>query len=190
MLAAIQTGPRAETSEKNDRLRALHLHLKKTEETRKAGPQIRDPPEALSCVTLRRLHAWPPRAKKAQLMSGVQIDRTLVRRRITPREPRYLSRLAFICIRRRAFRYRCGWPRRSRTRKARSAGRVAGHQSLSRRSLHRLRKARPHATETIFSITGKNISLMDDVSYPTNHPAALDALFDQEPARVQWPGLD
>jgi pyrimidine operon attenuation protein/uracil phosphoribosyltransferase len=126
---------------------------------------------------------------KSQLMSASEIDRTLVRlAHEILEQTRDLDKLAFIGIRRR------GVPLAQRL--------SAKIESLEKRripvgildiNLYRDdlstvgSKPQLNATEIPFSVTGKDIILMDDVLYTGRTiRAALDALFDQgRPSRVQ-----
>src|SRR6266853_4092366 len=127
--------------------------------------------------------------EKSQLMSGSEIDRTLVRlaHEILERTEN-LDKLVFIGIRRR------GVPLAQRL-----AHKI---ESLERReipvgildiSLYRddlstvSHQPVLNATDIPFPVTGKDVILMDDVLYTGRTVrAALDALFDQgRPARVQ-----
>ena len=79
---------------------------------------------------------------KAQLMSASEIDRTLVRLAHEILEKTEdLGRLAFIGIRRAAFRWRSAGSEDQDPGKTRSSGRVPGHQFISRRSFHCIREA-------------------------------------------------
>jgi pyrimidine operon attenuation protein/uracil phosphoribosyltransferase len=127
--------------------------------------------------------------EKAQLMSASEIDRTLVRLAHEILEKSTdLSRLAFIGIRRR------GVPLADRlAAKIRQLEKLevpVGYLDISlyRDDLSTISEKPVHnATEISFSVTGKDIILMDDVLYTGRTiRAALDALFDHgRPARVQ-----
>jgi len=127
--------------------------------------------------------------EKAQLMSASEIDRTLVRLAHEVLEKcEDLDRLAFIGIRRR------GVPMAQRlAAKIKALENLAipvGYLDISlyRDDLSTI-ATQPvlNATEIAFSVTGKDIILMDDVLYTGRTiRAALDALFDHgRPARVQ-----
>jgi pyrimidine operon attenuation protein / uracil phosphoribosyltransferase len=130
-----------------------------------------------------------PIREKAQLMSASEIDRTLVRLAHEILEKTQdLKRLAFIGIRRR------GVPMAVRL-----ADKIKELEKLTvpvgfldinlyRDDLSTVSEKPVHnATDIAFSVTGKNIILMDDVLYTGRTiRAALDALFDHgRPARVQ-----
>ena len=130
---------------------------------------------------------------KSQLMSASEIDRTLVRLAHEVLEKtKDLDQLAFIGIRRR------GVPLAQRL-----ASKIAALEkreipvgildiTFYRDDLSTVgSKPQVNATEIPFSVTGKDIILMDDVLYTGRTiRAALDALFDQgRPARVQLLGL-
>src|SRR6202171_5052296 len=127
--------------------------------------------------------------EKAQLMSASEIDRTLVRLAHEILEKTEdLQRLAFIGIRRR------GVPLAMRL--ASKIKNLEGLEvpvgildiSLYRDDLSTISEKPVHnATDIGFSVTGRDIILMDDVLYTGRTiRAALDALFDHgRPARVQ-----
>jgi pyrimidine operon attenuation protein/uracil phosphoribosyltransferase len=127
--------------------------------------------------------------EKAQLMSASEIDRTLVRLAHEVLEKSTdLSGLAFIGIRRR------GVPLADRlAAKIRQLEKLevpVGYLDINlyRDDLSTVSEKPVHnATDISFSVTGKNIILMDDVLYTGRTiRAALDALFDHgRPARVQ-----
>jgi pyrimidine operon attenuation protein / uracil phosphoribosyltransferase len=127
--------------------------------------------------------------EKAQLMSASEIDRTLVRLAHEILEKSTdLAKLAFIGIRRR------GVPLADRlAAKIRQLEKLevpVGYLDISlyRDDLSTISEKPVHnATEISFSVTGKDIILMDDVLYTGRTiRAALDALFDHgRPARVQ-----
>ena len=127
--------------------------------------------------------------EKAQLMSASEIDRTLVRLAHEILEKSTdLDRLAFIGIRRR------GVPLADRlAAKIRQLEKLevpVGYLDINlyRDDLSTVSEKPVHnATEISFSVTGKDIILMDDVLYTGRTiRAALDALFDHgRPARVQ-----
>ncbi|HTD43104.1 MAG TPA: bifunctional pyr operon transcriptional regulator/uracil phosphoribosyltransferase PyrR [Bryobacteraceae bacterium] len=140
-------------------------------------------------ATLERLPAMSLTREKSQLMSGSEIDRTLVRlaHEILERTED-LDKLVFIGIRRR------GVPLAQRL-----AHKI---ESLERReipvgildiSLYRddlstvSHQPVLNATDIPFPVTGKDVILMDDVLYTGRTVrAALDALFDHgRPSRVQ-----
>jgi len=131
----------------------------------------------------------PVTREKSQLMSASEVDRTLVRlaHEILERTQN-LDNLAFIGIRRR------GVPLAQRL-----AAKIDGLEkrsvpvgildiNLYRDDLSTVSTAPVvNATEINFSVTGKDVILMDDVLYTGRTiRAALDALFDHgRPARVQ-----
>jgi pyrimidine operon attenuation protein/uracil phosphoribosyltransferase len=127
--------------------------------------------------------------EKAQLMSASEIDRTLVRLAHEVLEKSTdLSRLAFIGIRRR------GVPLADRlAAKIRQLEKLevpVGYLDINlyRDDLSTVSEKPVHnATDISFSVTGKDIILMDDVLYTGRTiRAALDALFDHgRPSRVQ-----
>jgi pyrimidine operon attenuation protein/uracil phosphoribosyltransferase len=127
--------------------------------------------------------------EKAQLMSASEIDRTLVRLAHEVLEKSAdLGQLAFIGIRRR------GVPLADRlAAKIRQLEKLevpVGYLDINlyRDDLSTVSEKPVHnATDISFSVTGKNIILMDDVLYTGRTiRAALDALFDHgRPARVQ-----
>jgi len=140
-------------------------------------------------ATLERLPAMALTREKSQLMSGSEIDRTLVRlaHEILERTED-MDKLVFIGIRRR------GVPLAQRL-----AHKI---ESLERReipvgildiSLYRddlstvSHQPVLNATDIPFPVTGKDVILMDDVLYTGRTVrAALDALFDHgRPSRVQ-----
>ena len=131
----------------------------------------------------------PVTREKSQFMSASEVDRTLVRlaHEILERS-KNLDNLAFIGIRRR------GVPLAQRL-----AAKIDGLEkrsvpvgildiNLYRDDLSTVSTAPVvNATEINFSVTGKDVILMDDVLYTGRTiRAALDALFDHgRPARVQ-----
>ena len=127
--------------------------------------------------------------EKAQLMSASEIDRTLVRLAHEVLEKSAdLGQLAFIGIRRR------GVPLADRlAAKIRQLEKLevpVGYLDINlyRDDLSTVSEKPVHnATDISFSVTGKDIILMDDVLYTGRTiRAALDALFDHgRPARVQ-----
>src|ERR1700751_117179 len=131
----------------------------------------------------------PTTREKAQLMSASEIDRTLVRLAHEILEKTDdLTRLAFICIRRR------GVPLAQRlAAKKKNLEKLDVPVGILDINLYRddlptvSEKPVHNATEINFPVTGKDVILMDDVLYTGRTiRAALDALFDQgRPARVQ-----
>ncbi len=127
--------------------------------------------------------------EKAQLMSASEIDRTLVRlaHEILEKSD-HLDRLAFIGIRRRGVPLAARLARKIETLEQRSIPVGILDINLYRDDLSTV-SSQPvvNSTEIPFSVTGKDIILMDDVLYTGRTiRAALDALFDQgRPARVQ-----
>jgi pyrimidine operon attenuation protein/uracil phosphoribosyltransferase len=131
----------------------------------------------------------PVTREKAQLMSASEIDRTLVRLAHEILEKtKDLDQLAFVGIRRR------GVP--LATRLAAKIKEIENREvpvgildiSLYRDDLSTIGEKPVHnSTEILFSITGKDIVLMDDVLYTGRTiRSALDALFDKgRPSRVQ-----
>ncbi len=131
----------------------------------------------------------PVTKEKAQLMSASEIDRTLVRLAHEILEKtKDLDKLAFVGIRRR------GVPLANRL--AAKIKDLEGREipvgvldiNLYRDDLSTVAEKPVHnATEIPFSVTGKDVVLMDDVLYTGRTiRAALDALFDQgRPSRVQ-----
>ena len=127
--------------------------------------------------------------EKAQLMSASEIDRTLVRLAHEVLEKSAdLEKLAFIGIRRR------GVPLADRlAAKIRQLEKLevpVGYLDINlyRDDLSTVSEKPVHnATDISFSVTGKDIILMDDVLYTGRTiRAALDALFDHgRPSRVQ-----
>ncbi len=127
--------------------------------------------------------------EKAQLMSASEIDRTLVRlaHEVLERSES-LDQLAFIGIRRR------GVPLAQRlARKIEALENLSVPVGILDITLYRddlttvSNQPVVNATEIPFSVTGKDIILMDDVLYTGRTiRCALDALFDKgRPARVQ-----
>jgi pyrimidine operon attenuation protein / uracil phosphoribosyltransferase len=131
----------------------------------------------------------PVTREKNQLMSASEIDRTLVRLAHEILEKTEdLQRLAFIGIRRR------GVPLAMRlASKIKNLERLEVPVGILDISLYRddlstiSEKPVHNATDIGFSVTGRDIILMDDVLYTGRTiRAALDALFDHgRPARVQ-----
>jgi pyrimidine operon attenuation protein/uracil phosphoribosyltransferase len=127
--------------------------------------------------------------EKAQLMSASEIDRTLVRLAHEILEKTTdLSRLAFIGIRRRGVPLSLRLAEKIKNLEKLDVPVGSLDINLYRDDLSTVSEKPVHsATEINFSITGKDIILMDDVLYTGRTiRAALDALFDQgRPARVQ-----
>jgi pyrimidine operon attenuation protein/uracil phosphoribosyltransferase len=126
---------------------------------------------------------------KSQLMSASEIDRTLVRlaHEILERT-KDLDKLAFIGIRRRGVPLAQRLAAKIEALEKRRVPVGVLDINLYRDDLSTVgSKPQVNATEIPFSVTGKDIILMDDVLYTGRTiRAALDALFDQgRPARVQ-----
>ncbi len=127
--------------------------------------------------------------EKAQLMSASEIERTLVRLAHEVLEKSDdLDRLAFIGIRRRGVPIAQRLAQKIKALENRDIPVGILDISLYRDDLSTI-ATQPilNATEIPFSVTGKDIILMDDVLYTGRTiRAALDALFDHgRPARVQ-----
>jgi pyrimidine operon attenuation protein/uracil phosphoribosyltransferase len=131
----------------------------------------------------------PTTREKAQLMSASEIDRTLVRlaHEILERTED-LDRLAFIGIRRRGVPMAQRLAAKIEALEKRAVPVGILDINLYRDDLSTV-GTQPvvNATDIQFSVTGKDIILMDDVLYTGRTiRAALDALFDKgRPARVQ-----
>jgi pyrimidine operon attenuation protein/uracil phosphoribosyltransferase len=126
---------------------------------------------------------------KAQLMSASEMDRTLVRLAHEILEKSQdLDRLAFIGIRRRGVPLAQRLAKKIEALENRAIPVGILDINLYRDDLSTV-ATQPvvSATEISFSVTGKDIILMDDVLFTGRTiRAALDALFDQgRPARVQ-----
>jgi pyrimidine operon attenuation protein/uracil phosphoribosyltransferase len=126
---------------------------------------------------------------KSQLMSASEIDRTLVRlAHEILEQTKDLERLAFIGIRRRGVPLARRLSAKIEALEKRNVPVGVLDINLYRDDLSTVgSKPQVNATEIPFSVTGKDIILMDDVLYTGRTiRAALDALFDQgRPARVQ-----
>ena len=126
---------------------------------------------------------------KSQLMSASEIDRTLVRLAHEVLEKtKDLDKLAFIGIRRRGVPLAQRLAAKIEALEKRRVPVGILDINLYRDDLSTVgSKPQVNATEIPFSVTGKDIILMDDVLYTGRTiRAALDALFDQgRPARVQ-----
>src|SRR6202171_1547980 len=127
--------------------------------------------------------------EKAQLMSSSEIDRTLVRLAHEILEKtKDLDQLAFIGIRRRGVPLAQRLSKKIETLENRKVPVGILDINLYRDDLSTVDiKPVVSSTEIPFSVTGKDIILMDDVLYTGRTiRAALDALFDHgRPARVQ-----
>jgi pyrimidine operon attenuation protein / uracil phosphoribosyltransferase len=127
--------------------------------------------------------------EKAQLMSGSEIDRTMVRlaHEILERSGDF-DKLAFIGIRRRGVPIAERLARKIEALESRRIPVGVLDINLYRDDLSTV-DVQPvvNATDIPFSVQGRDIILMDDVLYTGRTVrAALDALFDQgRPARVQ-----
>jgi len=127
--------------------------------------------------------------EKSQLMSASEIDRTLVRLAHEVLErTEDLNQLAFIGIRRRGVPLAQRIAKKIHALEQRTIPVGVLDISLYRDDLSTV-SHQPvlNATDIPFSVTGKNIILMDDVLYTGRTiRAALDALFDQgRPAKIQ-----
>jgi len=126
---------------------------------------------------------------KSQLMSASEIDRTLVRlAHEILEQTKDLDKLAFIGIRRRGVPLAQRLAAKIEALEKRRVPVGILDINLYRDDLSTVgSKPQVNATEIPFSVTGKDIILMDDVLYTGRTiRAALDALFDQgRPARVQ-----
>jgi pyrimidine operon attenuation protein/uracil phosphoribosyltransferase len=126
---------------------------------------------------------------KAQLMSASEMDRTLVRLAHEILEKsKDLDRLAFIGIRRRGVPLAQRLAKKIEALENRAIPVGILDINLYRDDLSTVAtEPLVSATEISFSVTGKDIILMDDVLFTGRTiRAALDALFDQgRPARVQ-----
>ena len=126
---------------------------------------------------------------KSQLMSASEIDRTLVRLAHEILEKtKDLDQLAFIGIRRRGVPLAQRLSAKISALEKRKIPVGILDINLYRDDLSTVgSKPQLNATEIPFSVTGKEIILMDDVLYTCRTiRAALDALFDQgRPSRVQ-----
>ena len=127
--------------------------------------------------------------EKTQLMSGSEIDRTLVRLAHEILEKtKDLDKLAFIGIRRRGVPLAQRLSAKIQSLEDRNVPVGILDINLYRDDLSTVDvKPVVSATEIPFSVEGKDIILMDDVLYTGRTiRAALDALFDQgRPSRVQ-----
>jgi pyrimidine operon attenuation protein / uracil phosphoribosyltransferase len=127
--------------------------------------------------------------ERAQLMSASEIDRTLVRLAHEILEKTEdLDRLAFIGIRRRGVPMAQRLAAKIKALENREIPVGILDISLYRDDLSTIATTPVlNATEIAFSVTGKDIILMDDVLYTGRTiRASLDALFDHgRPARVQ-----
>jgi pyrimidine operon attenuation protein/uracil phosphoribosyltransferase len=138
---------------------------------------------------LGRLPAMPVTQEKAQLMSGSEIDRTLVRlaHEILERT-RELDKLVFIGIRRRGVPLAQRLAKKIEALERRTVPVGILDINLYRDDLSTV-SHQPvlNATDIPFAVAGKDVILMDDVLYTGRTiRAALDALFDHgRPARVQ-----
>lgn len=126
---------------------------------------------------------------KSQLMSASEIDRTLVRlAHEILEQTKDLDKLAFIGIRRRGVPLAQRLAAKIEALEKRTVPVGILDINLYRDDLSTVGlKPQLNATEIPFSVTGRDIILMDDVLYTGRTiRAALDALFDQgRPARVQ-----
>lgn len=127
--------------------------------------------------------------EKAQLMSASEIDRTLVRLAHEILEKTQdLDRLAFIGIRRRGVPLAHRLAEKIEALENRKLPVGTLDIKLYRDDLSTVSEKPVHtSTDIPFSVTGKDIILMDDVLYTGRTiRASLDALFDQgRPSRVQ-----
>jgi pyrimidine operon attenuation protein / uracil phosphoribosyltransferase len=143
----------------------------------------------VSSVTLKRLAMSNVTREKAQLMSASEIDRTLVRLAHEILEKTEdMQRLAFIGIRRRGVPLALRIAEKIKMLEKLNVPVGFLDINLYRDDLSTVADKPVHnATEIPFSVTGKDIILMDDVLYTGRTiRAALDALFDHgRPARVQ-----
>ena len=131
----------------------------------------------------------PVTREKSQLMSASEIDRTLVRlaHEILERTAN-LDKLAFIGIRRRGVPLAQRLAQKIEALEQRTVPVGILDINLYRDDLSTVsHQPVVNATDIPFSVTGKDIILMDDVLYTGRTiRAALDALFDHgRPARVQ-----
>ncbi len=131
----------------------------------------------------------PATREKSQLMSASEIDRTLVRLAHEILEKTAdLGQLAFIGIRRRGVPLAQRLASKIESLESRKIPVGVLDINLYRDDLSTVSNAPVvNATEIPFSVTGKDIILVDDVLYTGRTiRAALDALFDHgRPARVQ-----
>ena len=115
----------------------------------------------------------PATRLKSQLMSGSEIDRTLVRlAHEVVEKNEALDRLAIIGIHRRGAVL--GERLAGKIRAARRpllAGRKLGHYALPRRPVPSRRQACRQRHRHPFEITGKDVILVDDVLYTAGPPA-------------------
>lgn len=131
----------------------------------------------------------PATREKSQLMSGSEIDRTLVRlaHEVLERTAD-LEKLVFIGVRRRGVPLAQRLAQKIESLEARKIPVGILDINLYRDDLTTVsNQPVVNATDIPFSVVGKDVILMDDVLYTGRTVrAALDALFDQgRPARVQ-----
>ena len=149
-------------------------------------PPSREAAPDFACATIRSMALTQV---KAQLMSGSEIDRTLVRLAHEILEKtKDLDQLAFIGIRRRGVPLAQRLSAKIEALEKRKIPVGILDINLYRDDLSTVDVKPVHnGTEIPFSVQGKEIILMDDVLYTGRTiRAALDALFDHgRPARVQ-----
>ena len=131
----------------------------------------------------------PATREKTQLMSASEIDRTLVRlaHEILERTAIWTSWRSSASAAA-ACRWRSGWPQKIEALERRTIPVGILDINLYRDDLSTVsHQPVVNATDIPFSVTGKDVILMDDVLYTGRTiRAALDALFDHgRPARVQ-----